>query len=98
MENLVYKNKGEFRVIDQRFLGDDSFVERVEERVLDREVGGFSNQEMAQALAQDASVVSRGLRKLEGEMEVDRELQTVVQGLCHTLRKGRKPKRSISHA
>ena len=136
-----------YAVVDQRYLGNDAFVERVEQRVLDREspraveirwaevneavckqfgisvaavlyrgrgrrkawikrvmtwvgreVGGFPNQEMAKALGQDPSALSRGLRKLEAEMGEDRELQKVVQGLCNTLRKGRKTKRSIRHA
>ncbi len=54
-----------------------------------REVGGFPNQEMVKALWQDSSVLSRGLRKLEAEMEEDLELQKLVQDLCNTLRKGR---------
>lgn len=136
-----------YAVVDQRYLGNDAFVERVEQRVwnresprvveirwaevneavckqfgisvaavlyrgrgrrkarikrvmawVGREVGGFPNQEMASALGQDPSVLSRGLRKLEAEMGEDRELQKGVQDLCHTLRKGRQPKRSIRHA
>lgn len=136
-----------YEVVDRRYLGDEAFVERVEQRVLGpespqvveiewaevregvckqfgisaaavlhrgrgrenarikrvmtwvgREVGGFTNQEMAEGLGQDPAVLSRGLGKLGAELGKDRELQRVVGKLCNGLRKGRRPKRSIRSA
>jgi REP element-mobilizing transposase RayT len=136
-----------YKVTDQRYLGDEAFVERVEEKVLEREavrwveikwgeikeavckrfgfsvaavlhrgrgreaarvkrvmawvgreVGGFSNREMAEALGQDPAALSRGLGKLANELGRDRELQRVTENICDTLRRGRRPKRSIRSA
>ena len=63
-----------------------------------REVGALTIQAMAKALGQDPGGLSRGLRKLSEEMEGDQDLQKTVQTLCETLRKGRRFKKSISHA
>ncbi len=63
-----------------------------------REVGGFSNQEMAKELGQDPAVLSRGLGKLADELARERDLRTGVEQLCNLLRKGKRPKRSIRHA
>lgn len=136
-----------YQVVDQRYLGDDAFVERVERRVLDREppqvvelrwaevretvckqfgalpstvlhrgrmreavrikrvmawvgreVGGFSNQQIAKELRRDPTVLSRGLVKLADELGRDRHLRDDVERLCDLLRKGKRPKRSIMHA
>lgn len=136
-----------YEVVDQRYLGDEAFVERVEHRVLEREppqvvevgwaevregvcrqlgisapavfhrgrgresarikrvmawvgreVGGFTNQEMAKHLGQDPAVLSRGLGKLAEELGKDRDFQRVVENLCNALRKGRPRKRSIRSA
>lgn len=133
-----------YEVVDQRYLGDDKFVDRVEKRVLEREppqvveiewaevkervcrefgvqagavlnrgrerknvrikrvmawvgreIGGFTNQLMAKELSQDPAVLSRGLSKLSDEMRKEGDLQIVVEKLCNSLRKGRRPKRSI---
>ncbi len=131
-----------YKVKDQRYLGDDGFVDQVEKRVLEgeppqvveiewaevrervcrefgvlagavlhrgrgredvrikrvmawvgREVGGFTNQQMAKELRQDPAVLSRGLSQLADGMKRERELQSVVEKLCNALRKGRRPKR-----
>lgn len=136
-----------YQVVDQRYLGDESFVEKVEERIADREtpqvvdirwaevrdsvcrefgvppsvvlhrdrrrenvrikrvmawvgreVGGFSNGEIARELGQDPAALSRGLGKLADELGVNRELRRVVEKLCATLRKGRRTRRLIRHA
>ena len=147
-EGLGKGHRGDlYEVVDRRYLGDEAFVERVEQRVLGREspqvveigwaevregvckqfgistaavlhrgrgrenarikrvmawvgreVGGFTNQEMAEGLGQDPAVLSRGLGKLGDELGKDRELQRVVGKLCNGLRKGRRPKRSIRSA
>lgn len=59
-----------------------------------REVGGFSNREMAEELGQDPAVLSRGLGKLADELGKNQELRRVVEKLCNVLREGRRPKRS----
>ncbi len=51
-----------------------------------------------QELVQDPAALSRGLGKLADELDKDPELRRVVEELCDTLRKGRRPKRSIRHA
>ncbi|MCH7915180.1 MAG: transposase [Deltaproteobacteria bacterium] len=133
-----------YEVVDQRYLGDDEFVDRLEKRVLEREppqvveiewaevkervcrefgvlagavlhrgrgrknvrikrvmawvgreVGGFTYQLMAKELSQDPAVLSRGLSKLSDEIRKERDLQIVVEKLCNSLRKGRRPKRSL---
>ncbi len=135
-----------YDVVEQTYLGDEQFVEAVEERVSDREftstvvltwaevkeavckyfdlppsvglqrgrgrknakvkrvmawiareVGGFTNQQTAKALRQDAAALSRGLGKLAEELSKDRELRRDVEKLCENLRKGKNPKRSIRH-
>ena len=136
-----------YKVTDQRYLGDEGFVEGVEEKVLEREavrlvevkweevkeavcnrfglsgaavmhrgrgreaarvrriiawvgreVGGFSNREMADALQLDPAALSRGLIKLADELGRDGELRTVTGNICDTLRSGKRPKRSIRSA
>jgi REP element-mobilizing transposase RayT len=136
-----------YDVIDQRYLGDELFVEKVEGQIVDRElphyveirwaevrdgvckqfgvppsvvlhrdrrrenarvkrvmawvgreVGGFTNRQMAEELGQDAAALSRGLGKLAGELGANQELRKVVEKLCATLRRGRRLKRSIRHA
>lgn len=136
-----------YEVVDQRYLGSETFVEDVADRVKDeerprvveirweevcaavlqqcharpeavrdrgreragvrikrvmawvgREVGDLTIHAMAKALGQDAGGLSRGLRRLAEEMRRDQDLQTTVQMLCETLRKGRRYKTSISHA
>jgi REP element-mobilizing transposase RayT len=136
-----------YEVVDQRYLGDEAFVERVERRASDqqparvveikwadvrevvckkfgvspsavlhrgrrreqvrikrvmawvgREVGGFSHQEIARELRQDPTVLSRGLGKLADQLAQNCDLQTEVEQLCGLLRKGRRPKRLITHA
>lgn len=135
-----------YEVVEQTYLGDEQFVEKVEERVSDheptspviltwaeivgavckyfgfspavvlqrgrgrknakakrvmawiaREVGGFTNQETAKFLRQDAAALSRGIGKLAEELSKDRGLRLDVEKLCENLRKGKKPKRSIRH-
>ena len=135
-----------YDVVEQTYLGDEQFVEAVEERVSDREftstvvltwaevkeavckyfdlppsvalqrgrgrknakvkrvmawiareVGGFTNQQTAKALRQDAAALSRGLGKLAEELSKDRELRRDVEKLCENLRKGKNPKRSNRH-
>ena len=63
-----------------------------------REVGGFTNQETAKLLRQDAAALSRGISKLAEELSKNSELRRDVEKLCERLRKGKKPKRSIRHA
>lgn len=136
-----------YHVVDQRYLGEESFVEKVEERIADREtpqvvdirwaevrdsvcrqfgvppsvvlhrdrrrenvrikrvmawvgreVGGFSNGEIAREFGQDPAALSRGLGRLADELGVNRELRRVVEKLCATLRKGRRTRRLIRHA
>lgn len=136
-----------YKVTDQRYLGGEGFVERLEEKVLEcgiarlveikwedveeavckrfgfsaaavlhrgrgreaarvkrvmawvgREVGGFTNRKMAEALGQDPAALSQGLGKLANELGRDRELQRVTENICDTLRRGRRPKRSIRSA
>ena len=136
-----------YEVVEQTYLGDDRFVEAVEERASDievmskvvltweevkeavckyfdlppsvalqrgrgrknakvkrvmawiaREVGGFTNQETAKLLRQDAAALSRGISKLAEELSKNSELRRDVEKLCERLRKGKKPKRSIRHA
>jgi putative transposase len=136
-----------YQVVDQRYLGDDGFVERVEQREPDREerqivdiswaeirdrvckqfglpsaavlhrgrgreivrvrrvmawvgreLGGLTGQELAKELHQDPAVVSRGLGKLAEELTSKPELRGVVETLYDSLRKGRRPKRSIRFA
>ncbi|MGH7824453.1 MAG: transposase [Candidatus Binatia bacterium] len=136
-----------YQVVDQRYLGDDGFAERIEElepereerqiveiswaeirdrvckqfglppaavlhhgrgrdvvrirRVmawLGREVAGLTNQELAKEVHQDPAVLSRGLGKLAEELARNSELRGVVEILCNSLRKGRRPKRSIRFA
>jgi len=136
-----------YDVVEQRYLGDEQFVENVEERVADRdppsvveltwaevkdtvckyfdlppsvalhrgrgrknakakrvmawiarEVGGFTNQEMAKELRQDAGALSRGIGKLADELSKNHELREVVEKLCENLRRGKTAKRSIRHA
>lgn len=136
-----------YEVVEQRYLGDERFVEEIERRVSDdkpsqlveiewpeirdrvcrefgmavsavlrrsrkrhdvrvrrvmawvgRELGGFTIQRMAQQLGQDATVLGRGLGRLAQQLDEDAKLRRVVESLCNDLRKGRKPKRSITHA
>ncbi len=136
-----------YRVVDQRYLGDDEFVERVEQRAgdaeerpiveiswaeiteqvckhfglsvwavlhrgrareivqvrrimtwLGRELAGMTNQAMAKQLHQEPAALSRGLGKLAEEMASNGELGGIVEKLCDSLRKGRRPKRSIRFA
>lgn len=63
-----------------------------------REVGGLTNQEMAKTLGQDSGGLSRGLRQIAVELKQDERLQRTVQTVCVALRRGRKFKKSISHA
>jgi len=63
-----------------------------------REVGGFTNQEMAKELGQDPAALTRGIGKLADELVEDRKLRGVVETLCENLRRGKKLKRSIRHA
>ena len=133
-----------YDVVEQTYLGDQQFVEAVEEQVSDRdltsavalpwaevkeavcnyfdlppsvalqrghgrknakakrviawvarEVGGFTNQETAKLLRQDAAALSRGIAKLAEELSKNRELRRDVEKLCEKLRKGKKAKRSI---
>ena len=51
-----------------------------------------------QELVQDPAALSRRLGKLADELAKDPELRRVVERFCDTLRKGRRPKRSIRHA
>ena len=134
-----------YEVVDQRYLGDERFVQESAGRVKEeapprgveirwkdvcdavlkrfgvpaaldrgrereavrikrtiawvgREVGELTVQAMAKALGQDPGGLSRGLRKLAEEMKRDQDLQKTVQILCKTLRRGRRFKKSISHA
>lgn len=136
-----------YQVVDQRYLGDDGFVERVEQREPDREerqfveiswaeirdrvckqfglppaavlhrgrargivrirrvmawlgreLGGLTNHALAKELQQESAVLSRGLGKLAEELASKPELRGVVETLCDSLRKGRRPKRSIRFA
>jgi REP element-mobilizing transposase RayT len=131
-----------YEVVEQRYLGDEQFVEAVEERVSDREftstvvltwaevkeavckyfdlppsvalqrgrgrknakvkrvmawiareVGGFTNQETAKFLRQDAAALSRGIGKLADEFSKDSELRRDVDKLCEKLRHGKNLKR-----
>ena len=59
-----------------------------------RELGGLTNQELAKELHQEPAVLSRGLGKLAEELVRDAALHRLVETLCATLRKGRRPKRS----
>jgi REP-associated tyrosine transposase len=63
-----------------------------------REVGGFTNQETAKFLRQDAAALSRGIQKLADQFATNRELRRDVEQLCERLRTGKKRKRSIRHA
>jgi putative transposase len=136
-----------YQVRDQRYLGDDAFVERVEEREpereerqiveigwaeirdrvckqfglpvsavlhrgrareivrvrrvmawVGRELGGFTNQELAKQLQQESAVLSRGLGTLAAELVSIPELRRVVETLINSLRKGHRIKRSIRFA
>jgi len=133
-----------YKVVDQRYLGDEAFVEKVAQRepeneapqIVDirwaevrdrvckqfglpagavfhrgrarevvrirrvmawvgRELGGMSNGELAKELRQEPAVLSRGLGKLAEELARNPDLSGVVETLCGSLRKGRRPKRSI---
>ena len=55
-------------------------------------------QMMAKGLGQDPGGLSRGLRKLAEVMKRDQGLRKTVQILCEALRKGRRFKKSTSHA
>jgi len=44
---------------------------------------------MAKELSQDPAVLSRGLSKLADEIRKERDLQSVVEKLCNSLREGR---------
>jgi REP-associated tyrosine transposase len=136
-----------YAVVDQRYLGNETFVEGVTRRVEEEEppravklewgeveeavckrfgvprvkvyergreraavrqkrvmawvgraVGGLTNQAMAKVLGQDPGALSRGMRKLAEELEHNRELKEMVQGLCESLREGRPFKKAIRHA
>lgn len=136
-----------YQVVDQRYLGDDGFVERVEQREpesqqrevveitwaeiteevckqfglpvsavlhrgrardivrvrrvmawVGRELGGFSNPALAKELQQDPAVLSRGLGKLAEQLASEPELRKIVDRLCNSLRKGRRPRRLIRFA
>jgi len=136
-----------YEVVDQRYLGDEAFVEKVEQREpeneapqiveirwaeirdrvckqfglpaaavlhrgrareivrirrimawVGRELGGFTNQDLAKELKQEPAVLSRGLGKLVEELASNPQLRTLVVTLCNGLRKGRRPKRSIRFA
>ena len=136
-----------YQAVDQRYLGDDGFVERVKQRQpareerqiveiswaeirdrvctqfdlasaavlhrgrareivrvrrvmawVGRELGGLTSQELAKELHQDPEVLSRGLGKLTEELARNAELRGVVEKLCDSSRKGRRPKRSIRFA
>jgi len=136
-----------YEVVEQTYLGDEQFIEKVEQRVSDdelnspvvltwaevvdavckyfslspsvalqrgrgrknakakrvmawiaREVGGFTNQETAKFLRQDAAALSRGIQKLADQFATNRELRRDVEQLCERLRTGKKRKRSIRHA
>jgi len=63
-----------------------------------RELGGLTGQELAKELHQDPAVLSRGLGKLAEELARKPELRGVVETLYDSLRKGRRPKRSIRFA
>jgi len=136
-----------YEVVDQRYLGDNAFVEKVARREpeneapqivkirwdevrdrvckqfglpaaavlhrgrareivrvrrvmawVGRELGGFTNRELAKELHQEPAVLSRGLGRLTEELARDPELRGLVETLCDTLRTGRRPKRSIRFA
>jgi REP element-mobilizing transposase RayT len=136
-----------YEVVDQRYLGDEAFVEKVEQREpeneapqiveirwteirdrvckqfglpaaavlhrgrareivrirrimawVGRELGGFTNQDLAKELKQEPAVLSRGLGKLAEELASNPQLRALVVRLCNGLRKGRRPKRSIRFA
>ena len=55
-----------------------------------REVGGFTNQETAKLLRQDAASLSRGISKLAEELSKNSELRRDVERLCEKLRGGAK--------
>jgi REP element-mobilizing transposase RayT len=63
-----------------------------------REVGGFTNQETARLLRQDAAALSRGTGKLAEELSANRDLRRDLEKLCDNLREGKKVKMSIRHA
>ena len=136
-----------YEVVDQRYLGDEAFVEKVEQREpeneapqiveirwteirdrvckqfgfpaaavlhrgrareivrirrimawVGRELGGFTNQDLAKELKQEPAVLSRGLGRLAEELASNPQLRALVQTFCNGLRKGRQPKRSIRFA
>jgi REP element-mobilizing transposase RayT len=136
-----------YEVVDQRYLGDDAFVEKVAQREakneapqfvdirwaevrdqvckqfglpagavlhrgrareivrvrrvmawVGRELGGMSNTALAKELRQEPAVLSRGLGKLAEELATNPELCGLMETLCDSLRKGRRPKRSIRFA
>jgi len=59
-----------------------------------RELGGLTNQELAKELQQEHAVLSIGLGKLAEELVRDPALRRLVEALCDSLRKGRRPKKS----
>jgi len=83
--------------VDTAF-SNSSAPQIVEIRRVGRELGGFTNQELAKELKQEPAVLSRGLGKLAEELASNPQLRAVVQTLCNGLRKGRRPKRSIRFA
>ncbi len=63
-----------------------------------REVGGFTNQETARLLRQDAAALSRGIGKLAEELSANRVLRRDLEKLCENLREGKRAKMLIRHA
>ena len=61
---------------------------------LGRQFGGLTNHALAKESEQDPAVLSSSLRKLASKLE----LRGVVEALCDSLRKERRPKRSIRFA
>ena len=63
-----------------------------------RELGGLTNRELAKELHEDTAVLGRGLGRLAEELAINPALRRIVERLCASLRKGRRPIRSIRFA